>query len=53
MTGRGLCDGVTVTAIKEVGALINEQLEPARDQMLAEALEIIAAKLIDRDDQNE
>ena len=53
VSGGGAGVGVVVVAVRKVGAMIEEQAESAVAELVAIALEIIAAKLVDHDDHNQ
>ena len=52
MSGRGAGVGVVVVAVGKVGAMVEQQAEPAFAPLVAIALQIVAAKLVDHDDDN-
>ena len=53
MPGRGAGVGVVVIAIGEVGAVVEQQAEPAFAPLIAITLQIVAAKLVDHDDDHQ
>ena len=53
VTRGGLGHGVAVTAVGEVCAVFEQQSESTRHEVLAKPGQIVAAKLIDRDDHHE
>jgi hypothetical protein len=50
MTGPGDGVGVVVVAVGEVGAMVEEELDPAFAELVAITLEVISAELVDHDD---
>ena len=50
---RGLCVGVIVVAVGEPCAFIHEEAKPAAFELAAPAVEIVAAKLVNDDNDDE
>ena len=53
MPGRGARVGVIVVTIREIGAMVEQQPETAFPPLVAIALQIIAAKLVDDDNDHQ
>ena len=53
VTGRGPRIRVVVIAVSEVGATIGEQAEAVGTKLIVRAIEIVATKLVDDDDDDE
>ena len=53
MAGRGAGVGVVVVAVGEISAMIEQKAEAAFTELIAVALQIVAPKLVDHDDDNQ
>ena len=53
MSGRGAGVGVVVIAVGEIGAMVEQETEAAFAPLVVVSLQIVAAKLVDHDDDYE